>query len=178
MKRLITRLGFQQGQMIKILVQAHRFLPTIFVDLLLEVAMSVKQRHRAEVQIEVAGRLAMIAGKNTETAGIVRHGFVKPEFRRKIGDTWRARSKFSISVASRHVRLEFLVHGLHFTDVVVIGCEFDQTGLARELQHPDWVVVRSVPELSIQMPKEPSSIGLPGPPQIVSKFTERFQILR
>ena len=103
---------------------------------------------------------------------------MKAEFRRKIGDPWPRRSKFSISVGSRQVGLEFLIDGLHFTDVVVIGCEFDQAGLARKLQHPDWIMVRSVPELSIQMPKEPPRIRLPGPPQIMSEFTERFQILR
>ena len=177
-KGLVTGLGLHQRQMIEILVKADRFLPAILVDLLLEVTVPVEKRDRAEVQIEVTCRFAVIAGKNTETAGIIRHRFVKPEFRRKIGDTGRARPKFSIGVGSRHVGLEFLIHGLHFADVIVIGCEFDQSGLARELQHPDWIMVCSVPELSIQMPKEPSCIGLPGPPQIVSKFSERFQILR
>ena len=90
-KRLITGLGFQQRQMIKILVEADRFLPTILVDLLPEITVPVEQRHRAEVQIEVTCRFAVIAGKNTETAGIIWHGFVKPEFRRKIGDTGRGR---------------------------------------------------------------------------------------
>src|SRR5580692_551752 len=126
--------------MVKILVEAHSFLPTILVDLLLEVTVPVKERYRAEVQIEVTGRFAMIAGKDAETARIVRHGFMKSELRRKIGDPGRVGAKFSIGVGSRHVVLEFLVYRKHFTDVIVIGGEFDQTGLARKLQHPDGIM--------------------------------------
>ena len=54
--------------MIEVLVQAHSLLPTILVDLLLEVTMAVQQRHRAEIEVKVARRLAVVAGKNSETA--------------------------------------------------------------------------------------------------------------
>src|SRR6202795_5290392 len=94
----------------KILVEADRFLPTVFVDLLPEVPVSVEQRHCAEVQVEVTGRFAVIARKNTESAGIIWHGFVKPEFGRKIGDARRGSSKFSIGVGARQVGFEFLVN--------------------------------------------------------------------
>jgi hypothetical protein len=80
-KRLIPYFGFPQRQMIEILVQAHSFLPTILVDLLLEVTASVKQRYRAEIEVKVTRRLAVVAGKNSQAAGIVRHGLVKPELR-------------------------------------------------------------------------------------------------
>src|SRR5277367_1642423 len=130
--------------MVKILVEAHSFLPTILVNLLLEVTVPVKERHRTEVQIEVTGRFAVVAGKDAKTPRIVRHGFMKPELRRKISDPGRVGAKFSIGVGSRHVVLEFLIYGHHFADVVIIGGKFDQTGLARKLQHPDWIMVRSV----------------------------------
>ena len=68
LKWLISYFGFAQGQMIEILVQAHSLLPTILVDLLLEVTVAVQQRHRAEIEVKVARRLAVVAGKNSETA--------------------------------------------------------------------------------------------------------------
>jgi hypothetical protein len=49
----------------KILVQTHRFLPSVSVDLLFEIAVAVQQRHSAKVQIEVTGRLTVISGKYT-----------------------------------------------------------------------------------------------------------------
>ena len=49
-KRLISDFGFPQRQMIEVLVEAHSLLPTILVDLLLEVTVAVQQRHRAEIR--------------------------------------------------------------------------------------------------------------------------------
>ena len=91
----------------------------------------------------------MIAGKNSKTAGIVWYGFVETELRRKIGNARCACSQFSIGVGPVHVGLEFLVHSLHFADIVVVRSELEQTSLARELQHPDRIVVGSVPELRV-----------------------------
>jgi len=99
---------------------------------------------------------------------------MKAKFGGEIGDFWSRCTEFSVGIGSRHIGFELLKDRLHFPDVIVVVREFDQTSLARKLQHPDRIMVRSIPELRVQMPKEPPCIRLPGPPQIVSKFPERF----
>src|SRR5215469_4921256 len=135
--------------MVEVLVQAHRLLPTVLVDLLLKISMAVQQRYRAEIEIKVARGLAMVARENSETAGIIRHRLVEPELRRKIGDAWSGDPEFSISVSPPHVGIEFLIHSLHLADVVVVGCKLQETSLAGELQHPDWIMIGSIPEFGV-----------------------------
>ena len=72
--------------MMKILVQTDGVLHTFLVDLLSEITVAVKQSDSDEVQIEIAGRFAMVTGKNAEAAGVIWNRFVKTELGGKIGD--------------------------------------------------------------------------------------------
>src|SRR5271165_1212491 len=137
--------------------------------------MAVKKRYGAKIEIEIARRFTMVPGKDTEPTGIIWHRIVESEFRRKVGDLRRAGPKFSVRIGASQVRFEFLIHGHHLADVIVIVCKFEQAGLARELQHSNGIMVRSVPELHIEMPKKPARVGFPRPPEIVSEFAERFE---
>ena len=53
--------GFKQGEVGKVLVELDAFLPAVLVDLLAEVAVPVEQRERHKGQIQIAGRLAVVA---------------------------------------------------------------------------------------------------------------------
>src|SRR4051812_36219177 len=70
----------------EILVQTAGVLDALLVDLLLEIAMPVEQSDRDKIQVEVAGRLAMVAGENAEAAGIIWDRFVKAKLSREISD--------------------------------------------------------------------------------------------
>ena len=97
--------------MIKILIQVDRRLNAVFVDLLPEIAMSIEQTNCNEIEVEIARRLAMIAGEYTKTPGIIRDRFVKTEFSREIGDRILDRasgSRLSVSVVSPEIFFEFL----------------------------------------------------------------------
>ena len=99
----------------EILVQADRLLSAIAIDLLLEIAVPVEQPDRDEVQIQIAGRFAMIAGKNAEAAGVVRNRFVKAELGRKIGDRVLedvAVAGFSVGILAREILAESVVNFL------------------------------------------------------------------
>ena len=85
-QRMIALPDFADRQMMEVLIQADGVLHAILVDLLAEIAVTIKQADRDKVQIEIAGRFAMIAGKNSEAAGVVRNRFVKTELGGKIGD--------------------------------------------------------------------------------------------
>ena len=60
-QNLIVAHDFAEREMVKVLVQIDRFLPTILVDQLLEIAVTVEQSDRDKVQVEIARRLAVIA---------------------------------------------------------------------------------------------------------------------
>ena len=81
-----SRLHFANRQMMKILIEVDRVLHAVLVDLLPEITVTIKQTDRDEVQIEIAGRFAMVARQNAETAGIIRDRFVKTELGGKVGD--------------------------------------------------------------------------------------------
>ena len=70
----------------EILVEADGVLHAVLVDLLFEIAVPVEQADRDEIQIEIAGGFAMIAGENPEAAGVIRDRLVKAELGGKIGD--------------------------------------------------------------------------------------------
>ena len=76
----------------KILVEADRFLATIFIDLLFKITVPIEQTDRDEVKIEIAGRLAVIARENPKTAGIIRNRFVKAKLGREISDRFLDRA--------------------------------------------------------------------------------------
>ena len=58
--------------MIKVLIEVNRLLDTIFIDLLPEIAVSIKETDRNEIQIKIAGRLAVVAGKNAQSTRVIR----------------------------------------------------------------------------------------------------------
>src|SRR4029453_16840829 len=60
--------NFPDWQVIKVLIQINRCLNRILVDVLPEIAMTIKQTDRNEVQIQIARGFAMVAGKDPEAA--------------------------------------------------------------------------------------------------------------
>src|SRR6516164_5513990 len=102
--------------MIEVLVQSYRLLPPFFIYLLFKIAMPVKQRYRRKIQVKVARRLAMIAGKYSQASGVVRNRFMKPELCGKIGDPGRGGAELPVCIRPSHIGQEFLVDALHFAD--------------------------------------------------------------
>ena len=90
--------------MMKILIQVDGVLDPFLVDFLPEISVAVEQADRDKVQVEVAGRFAMIAGEDAETTGVIRHRFVKTELGGEIGHRLldgAARPGFSVGVFAR-----------------------------------------------------------------------------
>ena len=77
---------FLDRQVVEVLVQADGVLNAFLVDLLFEVAVPVEQSDRDEIQIEIAGGLAMVPGQNAEAARVIRNRFVEAELGGEIGD--------------------------------------------------------------------------------------------
>ena len=58
--------------MIEILIKINRRLNAVLIDLLPEIAMSIQQTNRNEIEVEIARRLAMVASEYAKTTGIIR----------------------------------------------------------------------------------------------------------
>ena len=141
---------FADRQMMKVLIQTDRLLNAILVDLLFEIAVPIQQTDRDEIQIEIAGRFAMVAGENAETAGIIRDRFVKTELCRKIGDRFLDRaagSGFPVGILAREIISKRVVNFLQLAQETFVLCDFDQPRLARELKHAHRIVIGAVPQV-------------------------------
>ena len=112
---LVAAPHFRDRQVMKILVQADGVLDAVLVDLLFEIAVPVKQSDRDEIQIEIAGGFAMVAGQNAKPAGIIRDRFMKAELGGKISDRFcdgAARAGFAVGVLPRQILAKVVVHFL------------------------------------------------------------------
>src|ERR1700730_2144041 len=97
--------------MIEILIQVDRRLNAVLIDLLPEIAMSIQQTNRNEIEVEITRRLAMVASEYAKTTGIIRDRFVKTKFGREIGDRILERASgpcLSVSVVAPEIFFEFL----------------------------------------------------------------------
>src|ERR1043166_7396308 len=83
-ERFIVLANFSDRQVMKILIERNAFLPAFLVDLLFEITVAVEQSNRTEVQIKIAGAFAMISRENAQTAGVIRHAFMKAKLGGKI----------------------------------------------------------------------------------------------
>ncbi len=162
----------------EILVQADRFLHAVLVDLLIEISVSIEQADGDEIEVEVAGGFAMIAGENAETAGVIRDRFVKAELGGEIGDRFLERAAgagFSVGILAREIFAEGIVNLLQFAEKIFVLRDFDQPRLAGKLEHADGVVIGPIPQLGIEMAEETARGRLPRPPQIEDDLAQRLE---
>src|SRR5438034_248903 len=96
----------------------------------------------------------MVAGENPEAAGIIGNRFVKSKLGREIRD-WsfdgRAGSHFSISVLTHEIISKSVMDLLELAQKIFVLGKLFQSGLTRELEHADWIVVGPVPKIGIEM---------------------------
>jgi hypothetical protein len=132
------------------------------IDLLFEISVTIEQADGDEVEIEIAGRFAVIARENAKAAGIIRNRFVKAELSGEISDRFldfAGGTDLTIGVLSCEVTAERIVDVFQFPQETFVVRDFDETGLARELKHPDRIVISPVPKLRIEMPEKPRAEG-------------------
>src|SRR5436190_5755251 len=170
--------NFSNRQVIEVLIEVNRLLNAIFVDLLPEIAVSIKETDRNEIQIKIAGRLAVVAGEDAQATGVIWDRFVKTKFGGKIGNRILDRassSGFSISIVSAEILFEGFKNLLELAHKIFVLRQLFQPGLPRKLQHAHGVVIGSVPQLRIEMPEESARRRLPCPPKIKTHLPQRLQ---
>src|ERR1700756_4316924 len=99
----------------------------------------------------------MVAGENAETAGIIRDRFVKAKLGREIGDRSldrRAGAAFPVGILPRKIISERVVNLFQFAEESFVLSELFESGLPRELEHANRIVVRAIPQIGIEMAEE------------------------
>src|SRR5439155_9584532 len=164
--------------MIKILVEVNRSLNAFLIDLLAEIAVPIEKTDRNKIQIKIAGRLTVVAGKDAQATGVIWNRFVKTKFGGKIGDRIfdrASRASFSVGIVASQIFLEFLKDLLELAQKILVLRKFLQPGLPRKLQHADRIMICAVPKLMIEMPEQAARGGLPRPPKVETHLPQRLQ---
>ncbi len=137
------------------------------VDGLLEIALAIEQADPDKTQPEVGGGLGMVAGKDAQTTGGNRQGFMKAEFSGEIGDGPFEQLGGILAapgVLFPHVGVE---HGDHAADTVgELGFlqANPQLVVGDLMQDGDGVVVKVLPATGRKVMKKILGFLIPCPP--------------
>ncbi len=147
-QRVIALAHFANREVMKILVQTDGVLHAVLVDLLPEIAVPVKQAYRDKIEVEIAGRFAVVAGEDAEAARVVRDRFVKTKLGGEISDRFvqgGAGAGFAVGVFPRQIFFKSVVDFLDFAQKRFVLRQFFQARLPRKLQHARRVVIGPIP---------------------------------
>jgi hypothetical protein len=152
-------------------------LPTVRVQLLTEVALSVEKPDSDHRKPEIACSLEVVARENAETARVGRQGLADAELRREIGDgldlrpavlrSGRARPAMALIPAIIvEVAVESVFHrGEESQEGAVLG-QLSEPLLRHDSQQPDRVVPCGLPRIGVDPPEEVERASVPRPSEV------------
>ena len=70
------------------------------------------------------------------------------------------------------------MHLFQLAEETFVLRDFDEPGLARELEHADRIVIGPIPQLRIEMPEKAARRRFPSPPQIEDHLAQRLEFRR
>ena len=152
-------------------------LGAVLVDDLPEKPVLVEEADADEGDVQVAGRLQVVAGEGAEAAGVDGQALVEAVFRRKVGDRLRPfhaveRPDLRGGGLVAHVVVELLEDLAVEAHVAGVFRGLQEPLGGDGLQHPDGIVAHPRPELGVQGGEEFAGAGIPGPPEVVGEFPE------
>src|SRR4051812_5470029 len=100
--------GWFHGQLGDIPLEVVFLLPTVLIEPLPEIALTVKQTDTDQWNIQVGSALDMVARKDAESAGVNRNRFMQPEFRGEIRH-WPRPQNTRVGRAPGPIRLKILL---------------------------------------------------------------------
>ena len=152
-----------------------RELPSVLRHSLPEIALLVEQADADQGDAEVAGLLEVVAGQDSEPAGIDRDRSVHAELGAEVGDP--ARSQVTMGLTEPAASL--LEHCIEFHGDRVVLAQKDR--IARRFRHPggvhpaqhlDGVLAVPGPQGRIETLKQGARVLVPRPPQVVGQALE------
>ncbi len=150
---------------------------------LAEVARAVEEPYADERDAEVARRLEVVAGEDTETAGVLREGLGDPELRGEVGDQpQRAglhRLGPGLEPAGRgEVAVQAALGLVQVAQEPGVGAELFEAFRRHLAEQPHGIVGHRLPRLLVDPPEEVTGGLVPGPAQVHGQALERGQLGR
>lgn len=179
-QRLVVAQDGRDWQIVEIDRVVVDELVAVRVDALGEIPLAVEETDRHERQVEVAGGLAMVAGKDAEPAGIDRKAFVQAEFGAEIGDQVVLVELLALLGLGRIVLIA-VVGSQH---PVVIGqerlvlCSFQQAIFVDATQENLGVVAGGVPQAGVELGEQAARGAVPAIPQVFRELLQTHELAR
>ena len=161
-------------QVVVVGVAVGGVLVALAIDRLREVALPVQQTDRDERQPRIARGLAMVAGKDAQSAGIDREAFVEAVLGAEVGDRVGLAQPFRTVPAHRLV----VVGVVGRQRAVQVGQEhrvvrrLDQACLVDPLQEGLRIVAGGIPQSLVQQREQPARLPVPAVPEVVRKLVQ------
>ena len=150
-------------------------LPPVAVEALAEVALRVQQADADERHAEVRRRLEVVAGEDTQPAGVLGEGLADAELRREVGDGAQRRARARVEPrGGRQRRAQAAGHRAEVVDDAGVGGQLGQPSRARGAQHLGRVGDAGAPPRP-QPPEQPGRLLIPRPVEVRRQLRQRSQ---
>lgn len=146
----------------------------VLINPLIEIALTIKQANRDKRQAQIARRLAVIAGQNSETSGIDRKALVITKLGTEIGD------EIVLIQPSRFVAIDPLFQvrvvlgectAIGAKECVVSGCQLKYR-LVYAAQEYFRIPARSPPKATVERIEQLTGWPMPAEPEIRGQLTQ------
>jgi hypothetical protein len=161
-RRAVGQQLFVQWRRQRFEVAVRLPLPAVGIDALREITFAIEQTDGGERNAEVARRLEVVTGKDTETA----REDAKTIGNRELGGEVGRLARFAVA-ASGQVRIQRRCLENDLTHEFRIGGRLGQAGRRQLLQQPDRVAVRTDPGVGIEPAEQGRGLSAPAPTQVV-----------
>ncbi|OPY87245.1 MAG: hypothetical protein A4E72_01518 [Syntrophus sp. PtaU1.Bin208] len=158
-----------QGHIGEVTFRIFRDLDPVLINELFEIPVPVQEPDPHQGDIEIAGRLDVVSGKDAQSARIDRQALMEAIFRGKIGDRGRPLDlrrtcQPPAKRLIRHVAVKLLHDGLIEAQINGIVLCFKEPLCRDCFQHANGIVAHFRPELGVQGVEQLKGAGIPCPP--------------
>ncbi len=167
-----------QREGIKINRNVIRMLPAVFADALGEIAIGIDKANTHQGNPQVAGFLQMVAGENSQAAGINHQGFMQAKLKGEIGHQVIVQFRIGLGepgVLLVHIAIKFADNPVIFIKEIAVIHHGIEPGAFHIPQESHGVVIGVFPKQCVNFFEEPLSFRMPNPPQIKSQIAQPFK---
>jgi hypothetical protein len=173
---VLTQLG--EWQPVGVDDRVALLLPAFTAQRLDEVAVPVEQPHAHDRDAQVAGGLEVVAGEDTQAAGVLRQHGGDAELRREVRDRPRRRRLLELLVppVAGEVLLQVGVGELEQPEELAVARQLVQPPRRDRSEQAHRVVTAALPHVGVDGREQVLCLGVPGPAQVVDQLTQRLQL--
>ena len=164
------RHGGNLGEVLGI-VAGH--LITLGAEHLVKVTVTIQQAHSHQVHVHVGRFLEVVAGQDTQTAGINLKGGIQTILHTEVRDG----RVFALGLGG-HIGVEFVQDSLHLGKELLVLRQLLETLDTHGIQHSKRVMAALVPHIRVDAAEQGLCALVPAPPQVLRQFLKPGQLFR